>query len=191
MTSDELDEYLKELREAVSVAGLNHQIWWVYKSKDTRHQFIKTMRRFNLFFQTSEYAHFVTLLVGLYRLYETRTDTYNIPTFLKRIREFGHLPESSVSEAEEIYLNQAKPLWIKVSILRNEAYGHRSSTSTMAEIYQKAGVSPNELHELMEVTKKLLNTLSHAWDNSSHAFNLGSKDATIRMLKALESEGGS
>ena len=149
------------------------------------------MRRFNLFFQTSEYAHFVTLLVGLYRLYETRIDTYNIPTFLKRIREYGHLPESSVSEAEEIYLNQAKPLWIKVSILRNEAYGHRSSTSTMAEIFRKAGVSPNQLHELMEVTKKLLNTLSHAWDNSTHAFNLGSKEATIRMLESLKSEGGS
>lgn len=191
MDSDELEEYLKELRETVSIAGLNHEIWWVYKSKDTRHEFIKTMRRFNLFFQASEYAHFVTLLVGLYRLYETRNDTYNIPTFLKRIREYGHLPEQSVADAEKIYPEEAKPLWVKVSILRNEAYGHRSNTLTMAEVFEKAGVSPNELHDLMEVTKELLNVLSHAWDNSTHAFNLGSKDATIRMLQTLAQRGGS
>jgi len=79
----EIDRYIEELRDTVRVAWLNYEIWWVYKSTDTRPEYVDTMNRYPLFFQTSIHAHFVALLVALYRLYETRDDTYNIPTLLK------------------------------------------------------------------------------------------------------------
>src|SRR6187455_2633293 len=81
--SDEVERYVEELRNAVTVAWLNYEIWWIYKSSDTRSEFVDTMNKYNLFFHASIHAHFVALLVALYRLYETRDDTYNIPTFLK------------------------------------------------------------------------------------------------------------
>jgi AbiU2 len=78
-----------------------------------------------------------------------------------------------------------KPLWVKVSILRNKAFGHRFRAHTAAEVFQEAAVSPNELKELIERTMELLNVLTRAWDRSVHAFNLGAKEDLVRLLNDI------
>lgn len=181
----EIDGYIDELRHTVTMAGLNYEIWWVYKSEDTRPAYVKAMNRYSLFFQMSSHAHFVALLMELYRLYETRRDTYNIPTFLKKLRK-QNLLAADIRFLEEIYEKQAKPLWVKVNILRNKAFGHRSRNHTVEEVFAEAGVKPIELQELVEVTKKLLNTLTLAWNQSTHAFNLGVRKDTLKLLNDLE-----
>src|SRR4051794_26110871 len=88
----EIDRYIDELRDTVRHAWLDYEIWWVYKSADTRPEYADTMNRYTLFFHTSIHAHFVALLVALYRLYERRKDTYNIPTFINLLRANGSIP---------------------------------------------------------------------------------------------------
>lgn len=182
----EIDNYIEELRHTVSVAGLNYEIWWVYKSEDSRPKYVKAMNQYSLFFQMSIHAHFVALLVELYRLYETRKDTYNIPSLIKKLRKQNLLDNDILKSLEDTYLNEAKPLWLKVNILRNKAFGHRSKAHTIEEVFQEAGVKPIELQNLVEVTKKLLNKLTLAWNQSSHAFNLGAHKDTLKLLDDLE-----
>lgn len=144
------------------------------------------MNRYSLFFQTSIHAHFVALLVELYRLYETRADTFNIPALLKLLKAEKRFPLDTLMSLETVYRDQAKPLWVKVSILRNKAFGHRSTAHTIEEVFRDAGVTPNELSDLMELTKKLLNDLTLAWDSSAHAFNRGAHEDTVRLLDDLK-----
>lgn len=184
--SNDIDRYISELRHTITVAGLNYEIWWVYKSKDTRPTYVETMNRYSLLFKTSIHAHFVALLVELYRLYETRDDTFNIPSLLKILKDQGQLPDATIELLDGIYKKEAKPLWIKINILRNKAFGHRSVAHTVEEVFKEAGVTPDELRDLVEVTKKLLNELTHAWDKSVHAFNLGSLEDTLRLLQDLK-----
>jgi hypothetical protein len=184
--STDIERYISELRHTITAAGLNYEIWWVYKSKDTRPIYVDTMNRYNLFFQTSIHAHFVALLVELYRLYETRDDTFNIPSLLKILKDQKRLPNPMLELLEGLYKDAAKPLWIKINILRNKAFGHRSVAHTVEEVFKEAGVTPNELRDLVEVTKKLLNELTHAWDKSTHAFNLGSREDTLKLLQDLK-----
>lgn len=184
--NSEIDSYIVELQHTVTVAGLNYEIWWVYKSKDTRPKFVKAMNRYSLFFQMSVHAHFVALLVELYRLYETRNDTYNIPSLLKKLRKLNLVKNDTLRSLEDIYQKEAKPLWLKVNMLRNKVFGHRSKAHTVEEIFQEAGVKPKELQELVEVTKKLLNKLTLAWNQSAHAFNLGASNGTLRLLNDIE-----
>lgn len=184
--STDIDLYITELRHTATVAGLNYEIWWVYKNKDTRPVYVDTMNRYGLFFQTSIHAHFVAFLVELYRLYETRPDTFNIPSLLKILKAESKLPAATLGSLESIYKDEAKPLWIKVNILRNNAFGHRSAAHSVDEVFREAGVTPNELRDLVEVTKKFLNELTHAWDNSFHAFNLGSREEFLRLLNDLK-----
>jgi hypothetical protein len=143
------------------------------------------MNRYSLFFQTSIHAHFVALLVALYGLYETRDDTFNIPSLLKILKEQDALAEATLQLLDGVY-KEAKPLWIKVSILRNNAFGHRSVAQTVEQVFTEAGVTPDELRDLVEMTQKLLNELTRAWDNSGHAFNLGARDDTLRLLQDLK-----
>lgn len=184
--SADIDRYIGELRHTITVAGLNYEIWWVYKSEDTRLIYDKAMNRYGLFFQTSIHAHFVALLVALYRLYETRDDTFNIPSLLKILKTEARLPDATLKLLQGIYKDEARPLWLKVNILRNKAFGHRSVAHTIEEAFQEARITSNELHELVEATKKLLNELTHAWDKSVHAFNLGSREDTLRLLDDLK-----
>ena len=183
--SPDIDRYISELRHTITVAGLNYEIWWIYKSNNTRPGNIEAMNRYRLFFQTSIHAHFVALLVALYRLYETRNDTFNIPSLLKILREEARLPEATLNVLEKIYKEKAKPLWIKVNILRNKAFGHQSVAHTVEEVFEEAEVTPNELRDLVEATKKLLNELTHALDKSVHAFNLEARKDTLRLLEDL------
>ena len=184
--SANIDNYISELCHTTIVAWLNYEIWWVYKSKDTRPVYVDVMNKYPLFFQTSIHAHFVALVVALYRLYETRDDTFNIPSLLKTLRNESRLPEATLDLLEGIYKNEAKPLWIKVNILRNKAFGHRSVAHTVEEVFEEAKVTPNELRDLVEVTKKLLNKLTYSWNKNVHAFNLRSREDTLRLLNDLK-----
>ena len=188
--SDEIERYVNELRHTATVAWLNYEIWWVYKSTDTRPEYLDTMNRYTLFFQTSLSAHFVALLVDLYRLYETRKDTYNIPMFLELLRKQQAVHGDVMAKLEQVYA-KAKPLWVKVSVLRNKAFGHRSNAHSVSEVFAEAGVTPNELRNLVELTRDLLNSATQASAGTTHAFNLSSRDDTLRLLEALKQRHGS
>jgi hypothetical protein len=79
-----------------------------------------------------------------------------------------------------------KPFWVKISILRNEGFGHRSLDLATDAVFAKAGVTPNEFKELVERTKTMLNELTGALRDSTHAFNLSATRDTLRMLDDLK-----
>ncbi|MHB1358072.1 MAG: AbiU2 domain-containing protein [Rhodocyclaceae bacterium] len=174
------------LHHAVNNACLNYDIWWVYKSKKYRPKYVGTMNRYLEFFSTSLHAHFVALLVALYPLYETRRDTFNIPRLLKLLAKEDAISKPVLNNATQLY-DEAKHLWLKVCILRNEVFAHFSESSSVEQIFKKADMTPNELKRLLELTKRLLNTVTRALDGSVHAFNLGASEATIRVLEDLAS----
>src|SRR5262249_48075630 len=147
------------------------------------------MNRYTMFFQTSIHAHFVALLVALYRLYEIRNNTYSIPSLLHLLRTNKAMDVGKLDYLDTLYA-KAKPLWIKVSILRNKAFGHRSVAHTVEEVFREAGVSPNELRDLVEQTKALLNTLTQTLQGSVHTFNLGAKEDLVRLLTDIKKWNG-
>lgn len=168
-----VDLFVNELHQTVTAAGLNYEIWWVHKNQETRAKYVETMRHYNLFFQTSIHAHFVAMLIALYRLYETRGDTFNIPHLLKVLRAGSHLDVVTLDGLNVIY-EEAKPLWVKVNILRNKVFGHRDTAHTIEIAFKEAAVTPNELNRLVKLTEDFLNRPTLAWKQSGHAFNLGS-----------------
>jgi hypothetical protein len=188
--SFDADAYISDLQQTVTAAGLNYEVWWTYKNEDNRPEFVDAMNGYTVFFKTSIHAHFVALLVALYRLYETREDTFNIPSLLRLLRANSTFDRVTLDKLDAMYA-AAKPLWVKVSILRNKAFGHRSQAHTVAEVFQEAAVSPNELKALVERTMELLNVLTLAWDRSVHAFNLGAGEDLIRLLNDINRLRGS
>lgn len=178
------DESIQELRHTVSVASLNYDIWWVYKSERTRPQYVDIMNRYHLFFSTSIHSHFVALIVALYRLYEKRRDTHNIPRLIDLLEKEGRLSDTVLTSIRAKYAT-AFPLWKKVSVVRNKAFGHRSIAHTDEEVFREAGVSPNELRDLLEVSKTLLNEITRERDDNVHAWNLSGTHDIERVLADL------
>lgn len=178
--------YVDALRHSAKVASLNYEIWWVYKSKEHHPVFVSMMNRYLGFFDTSLHAHFVALLVALYPMYEIRRDTFNIPRMLNIIEKEQSISARAIAKANALY-TEAKPLWVKVGILRNNAFGHRSDSKAMEEIFKDADITPNQLKKLIDITKSLLNTVTRALNGSVHAFNCSATDATVRVLQDLKS----
>ena len=183
--SEIVDDYIREIRDAIIASKLNHEIWWIFKDPDSRTKYLSTMNNYTLFFQTSIHAHFVALIVALYRLYETRKDTYNIPVLLRLLEEEKSISEERMQELKSMHI-RAKPIWRKVGILRNEAFGHRLSSSAVPKTFEKADATSNEIGDLIKLTCELLNTATRARSRQLNAFNLSARQDTLEMLEDLK-----
>ncbi len=181
----ELDRYLFELQQAIIAAELNYDIWWVYKDQESRKKFIDNMNEYVEFFATSIHAHFVAMLIALYRCYETRRDTININKLTKLLKKL--LPNSplEIDKINEIYDKiKVDPIWKKVSKLRNNLFGHRSSNFNLSEIFNEVAITPNELKSLINNTKEILNRIADLCDEKNIA-GFNAKKTTIRLLNDL------
>jgi hypothetical protein len=183
--ADEIQKNVQELQHAITVAGLNYEIWWVYKEKESRKRFVDTLNAYPLFFQTSLHAHFVAMIVSLYRLYETRKDTINLPQLLRLLKKHGTISIQEIRKMES-EITQMKPLWAKVAVLRNNMFGHRSSVLDYDGVWKKASVTPNQFKKLIDESKRILNEITTQWNRSGHAFNLSATQDTVELLEDLK-----
>jgi len=181
------DATIKELQDAATAAGLHYDVWWVLRGSDTRPKYVDIMNKYLGYFSVAISAHFVAMLVALYRIYETRDDTHNFPTLVDRLETEGALNDRTVASLRSQYA-ALKPIWVKVSVLRNDVFGHRSLKLDVDAAFAKAGISGNELKDLVERTKALLNELTGALRDSMYAFNLSATRDTVRMLDDLKSK---
>ena len=177
------DVEIKELQDSAIAAGLNYEIWSVLASGDTHSKHVDVMNRYIGYFQIAISAHFSAMVLALYRLYGTKSDTHNIPTFINRAELDGALSKADADSARAQYA-ALKPAWSKVSILRNRLYGHRAANMAVQEVFAEAGFTPFEFRDLVAKTKKLLNDLNDKLRDSTHALNLTSTHETIRILDA-------
>lgn len=181
---NEIKRTIQELQHDIAVAGLNYEIWWVYKDKESRRRFVDTLSVYPLFFQTSLHAHFVAMTVSLYRLYETRKDTINLPQLLRLLGNDDTIPRQNIVKMES-EITQLKPLWAKVAVIRNNMFGHRSNTLEYDGVWEKADIAPKQLKELIDETKRILNEITVLYDRSTHAFNLSATQDTVQLLEDL------
>jgi hypothetical protein len=182
MKSTDIDRHIRSLQDTATVAGLNFEIWWVYKSQDTRPKYTDSMNRYLGFFQASIHAHFVANVIALYRLYENRRDSINLNRLLRALPTEKH---SKLPPDFDGRMARAKEIWKKISVVRNNCFGHLSGEGSVSESFKRASLTPNEMRELMELTKGVLNDVTHVWNGSIHAFNLNARDDTVRLLDDL------
>ncbi len=182
---DDISKNLEELQNTIKTANLNYEIWWIYKNKETRELYLDAVKTYPLFFQISFHAHFVAMIVSIYRLYETRKDTINIPQLVKLLENKNVISNKDIEEIK-FDIKQIKPLWVKVSVLRNNAFGHSSNELDYDEILKEANVKLNQFKEIIDESKSILNKITVLWNNSSQAFNLKSTKDTIKLLEDLK-----
>ena len=186
--ADKAKDYIAEIYHSIIVANLNYQVWWTYKKDANRDDYIDVLSEYALFFQTSIHAHFVASIVSLYRLYETRSrsDTFTIPAAIK-LAGVWKIPPTTIASMNGHYA-VAKPLWIKICLLRNNVFGHRSKHLSIEDAFKKAEISSNDIAHLISLSKAILNELAHAWDNTTYIFNLDADKDLIRLLDDLKSK---
>lgn len=183
-TADKCTKYIEELHHTIYVAGLNYDIWWTYKGKKYRKLLLDADYHYPLFFQTSLHAHFVALIVALYQLFEKRNDTVNFPHLLFLLKQVNKFNAKEINNIER-KIKKLKPLWIKISTLRNKVFGHKTNEFNFNP-WQQAKITPNNIKKMIQQCQRLLNDISHKWARNTYAFNLSAQSSTRNLLKDLK-----
>lgn len=179
-----LREHVAAVHQTLVRASMNYDIWWTYKSKDTRLVYAKTMNEYVAFFSSSIHAHFLAYVAAMYAMHETRKDTHNCSQILKLLATEPGVRSQQVSDVKAL-LAEAKPIWLKVGVLRNEVFGHLDANTSSSAAFAKAAVKPNDLARLLELSKQILNTVRAAVDGDRHSYNMTAREDTIRLLDRL------
>ena len=142
------------------------------------------MNSYLSFFQTSIHAHFVAMVIALYRLYETRPDTISLPQLLKVLNSDHLLSDDAMNRVSEL-MQKAKPTWIKVGIIRSEVFAHLNDERNTEESFRKADIKYRQFKELIDLSKTIINVITQDYNRNTHAFNLSAEFDTKTLLTDL------
>ena len=183
---NEARKCIKSLFNTIISASFHFDIWWVYKEKDSRARYVDTLNDYFNFFKTSLQAHFLSVVVELYKLFETRKDTINFPRLIKLLNE-NNLLDPDILKKVEAEKRSLKVLWKKIAILRSELFAHTSIDMSYREVFKKAEITPDNIRDLIDRAKKLLNQISEGLEKNTYIFNLEATRDTVRVLEDLKS----
>ena len=185
MTEEEIEDLTSRIRHSIVTASLNYELWWAYRTSENRVRFTKAMNEYNPVFQTAINAHFLSTVVCLYRLFETRQDTANIPKLAKLLQERGLIAEEVQDELAAFIEKVVKPNWQKVAILRSNSFAHDSLNLSNEEAFRKAEITPDQLGDLVSQTKVAFEQITYGTDRSVNAYP-GASAAGERLLTDLQ-----
>jgi hypothetical protein len=178
-----LDERLNVAAQLLTRARIFYDIWWFYEGADTRPKILGTMNVYSEFFRFDTHAHFVSMVISLAGLFETRSDTINFGALINEA-ETAPAPKAAVDRARELMTGVAG-IPSKVAILRSNLFGHRSASLSYAEAFQKADLKPDQLRDLTVVGLKIANTLLKARGLHEQFFNELSRAHLERLINRL------
>lgn len=181
----EVEVYDRYLANIITSASLHYDIWWVYKEKDSRAKYVDILNEYPDFFKTSLQAHFLSVVVELYKLFETRKDTINFPGLIKLLNE-NNLLAPDILKQIDAEKRSLKVLWKKIAILRSELFTHTSIDLSYSEVFKKAGITPNNIRELIERSKRFLNQISEGLERNTYIFDFEATEDTVRVLEDLK-----
>ncbi|MCX2982885.1 hypothetical protein EYC98_18640 [Halieaceae bacterium IMCC14734] len=185
MIKDEVTELICNIRHGIMTASMNYELWWTYRSSDNRERFTRAMNEYGPVFQTAINAHFLSTVVCLYRLFETRQDTANITRLGAILLEQELISEQVRDDFVAFVDAEVKPIWQKVAILRSNAFAHDSLKLSNEDAFKVAEITPDQIGELVFVTKVAFEKLTYAVDGSSNAYPEASH-AGERLLSDLQ-----
>jgi hypothetical protein len=172
-----LDWRLDRVGQHIVRARLFLDLWYYFEEHKSRQNIIETMREFNEFFRFTPHAYFASFVVYIAGVFETRSDTINLPALIKEMKTSGVL--SIERCAVDCLMEKAKPLAKKATILRHKAIAHRTNEMSYDDVFRLAGVRPDELRVLTDIALDIANRLLAS-------SNLKQRDFTHLPIKAAE-----
>jgi hypothetical protein len=180
-----INDRVERAAQLVLRSRIFFDIWFYFESNDTRPSLLGTMREFNEFFRFAPHAHFVAFIVTIAALFEKRRDTISLSGLARELENGNLLPPQTQSEISRLF-RQAAPLVSQVSLLRHNAFAHRSASLSYDDVFKMASVTTAQMRDLTEIALQIANHLTRAIGRSEHFFNELPREDTEAMMKALK-----
>jgi hypothetical protein len=179
------EQDLNRVKDALVAASEHYNIWWIYKNEDDRPKYVNVMNRYLGFFRTSISAQFTALLLTLSKALEKGTDSNISLHVLVKSAEKNNLIELSALQEIKNELNSLDGLFEKVRTLRNKHFAHLQNNLNAREVFNRAGISPNDLKKLIDLSIDILKSIYYAYNRGDFVFDYGAKNDTYSLLNDL------
>jgi len=117
-------------------------------------------------------------------LNEKRNDTLNFGTLLSRFKD--SLSGVSYSELSS-KVAELKPVWVKLAILRNEIFAHRTNQRAIADSFDKASISPTEIESYIKTAQFIVQRLGIVRFGVTYHFTPESNATMTKLIQDLRS----
>ncbi len=176
---------LARVKDSIIAASEHYNIWYIYKNKDYRPKYVNVMNRYLGFFRASISAHFTAILLNLSKSLDRNTNKRtNIYSLLQLVEKHNLIQPSELREIKS-KLNKIRDLFGKVQILRNNYFAHLGAKLDSKESFKHAGISPNDLKKLIDLSIEILRSIYYAYDRGDFVFDYGSKEDAYSLLNDL------
>jgi hypothetical protein len=151
-------EVNRELGDRVFELTDYFTVWWDLSAKDNESTHRPVVETYGNYFSTIIHALLQCFAVVAYQLFETRKDTHSIPKLMRELEERGAYAGSVLRQ--EIDSNRST--LSKVFALRNKVFAHRVSAESPQLVFSKAGITPNEMKQIVELAQRAVGELVEA-----------------------------
>lgn len=117
-------------------------------------------------------------------LNEKRNDTFNFGTLLSRFKE----SLSDISHRDlEVKIAELKPVWVKLAVLRNEIFAHRTNKRAITDSFNKASISAAEIESYIKTAQFIVQRLGVVQFGVTYHFTSSSGKTMTTLIQDLRS----
>lgn len=179
-----LGQRLDRLGQHIVRARLFLDLYLYFEEHHSRQVIVETMREYNEFFRFTPHAYLVSFGIYIAGVFEKRRDTINFGAIIRDMTAAGDIQGSHKSTIEML-MTKAKSSADKATILRHNAFAHRTSKMSYDDVFDLAKISPSELRELTDVALDLFNSLAIVRGQKVQDFTDLPIEAAKSMMEAL------
>lgn len=156
-------DYEEQATEVIRLAGLalrHFEVWRVYTDEASRNKLFPAMRHFPDFVRLDEHAHQELFLLYLGCLFETNGNTINLAGLIEAAAK-----ANGRFDAEKVWgsLKEADEMIRKIAMVRGGAVAHRGISISRKDIFEKAGLTPDNLRVLVDDAEQIAYAIGRAF----------------------------
>ena len=180
------EQNLIRVKDAIVATSEHYNIDYIYTNYRDRPKYVKVMNRYHGFFRASISAQFTAMLLTLSKVLDKNTKNNRISIYsLLKSAEKHKLIEPAKLQKIKNDLNGTDEMFRKLQVLRNNQFAHLGNLDSK-KAFRIAGISPNDLKKLIDLSIDILQSIYHAYGRPDFAFDYHSKKDTYSLLNDLQ-----
>ncbi|MDR6627611.1 hypothetical protein [Caulobacter segnis] len=153
----------EQATEVIRLAGLalrHFEVWRVYTDQTSLDRLFPAMRHFPDFVRLDEHAHRELFLLYLGCLFETNGNTINLAGLIEAAAKASdRFDKERVSGS----LKEADEMIRKIAMVRGGAVAHRGISISRKDLFEKAGLKPDDLRVLVDDAEQIAYAIGRAF----------------------------
>ena len=175
---------LSDLISSATGAKAHYDIWWAQMS-DAKPQYVGVMNKHIDFFRASQDAHYTSCFIYLAHLFDKRSDTSSLPTYLAAIRSSTDPTKYRDIESRFSALaSRAAPL----VTVRHKLVAHVDAGLSEKDVFGPLKITWNQIRCVIYDTAGFVEELAGAPHQGAAGIPRDGRlvEATLKLLRALK-----